>query len=253
MRYIPVIFLLLTFLACSPGESGKVRPVGASTAVQAAPDTVVSETSGQSQQEKVSPGKKAAQRAWDTAAPESFDVEELNRRRVEWIIKNKPTNIDTVRIKPAKFPGLPVEIASWLEEKGYIIPQTMFNGRSNVILGEYMIRGQQDVAVLAMRDTLMDVLVFEKSTTDSVHTLIKNAPGLWGLEMLYHSVPDSTVRLLYGIETLGTDLIEHFYKSYDWPEPPEIAHQAIWYSLLERNSRFFYYHNGEWIEVQKAD
>jgi hypothetical protein len=247
MRNFPLIFLLLTTLACTTGDSDKVRPVGESTAVSATnPDTVISQPAPAA----TTPAKKA-QRAWDTAATESFDVEELNRRRAEWIEKNKPPSIDTVRIKPTDFPGLPEEIASWLEEKGYIIPKSIFY--PNVICGSYMSKGQQDIAVLAMRNTFMDVLVFEKGKTAKVHTLLKDEPGLWGLEKLYHSAPDSTVKLLNGIVTFGTDLIQQFYESYDWPEPPETSHQAVRYWLLEESSIIFYYYNGVWLRINKGD
>ncbi len=257
LHRFPHFILLLISLACTTGDSGdsgKIRPVGSSAT--AAPDTTASEPQKAATPAATATAKKA-QRAWDTAAAESFDVEELNLKRAVLTGKRTPNKIDTIRLKPSYFPNIPENVANWLEERDYTIPQTMFceiRQFCNVRRGEFIVKGQQDLAVLAVIDTVMDLLVFEKSTTDSVHFLIKNVPALWGLASLYmSSAPDSTVRLLYGIETFGNDEIKYFYEAFDWPEPPEIAHQAIWYSLLEESSIFFYYHNGVWQQVEEAD
>jgi len=243
--FIAVILVFPVLLACGSGDSGQV---GESAA--AAPDSAVTK---QEPVAVVEPApRRPAQRAWDTADSGSFDVEELNRKRAESLLP-APKRIDTLKIKPSEHPALPANIASWLEVRGYIIPQTMFKYNSNVFHGEFMGKGNRDIGVLALRNSVLDVLVFEKCTTDDVHTLVQDVPGVWGLELLYHSVPDSTVRLLYGIETFGVDLMQYFYEAYYWPEPPEIAHEALKFYFRDDSSTIFYFHKGKWLKVNKRE
>jgi hypothetical protein len=194
-RYLLTLLLLATF-ACTPGDSSKVRPVGASVGA-AAPDTAVSVP--QPAPAAMTPAKKA-QRAWDTAAPESFDVDELNRKRAE-PKPEKPfiplTRADTMKMlaqmkpdehgaysymKPSDYPGLPKSIAGWLEERNYVIPQIVppmdrhikeewqFQ---NAIKGEFIRPGQTDWAVYCTNGQNTEILLFKNAITDSL-IVVKN-------------------------------------------------------------------------------
>jgi hypothetical protein len=245
-------FLLLTTLACSPGESGKVRPVGESATVPAAnPDTVISQPAPAA----TTPAKKA-QRAWDTAATESFDVEELNRRRAE--PKQEPINepakqrIDTMRVKPTDFPGLPENIALWLEERGYTIPQTSWiypEEYANAIMGSFIREGQIDWAVLVSRAGLMSLLVFSNSSVEAIHNIFEDVGEDW---WTYVTNPEVAV-YLYEITKYTINEIEQIRSVHPDVITSPILNECIHFYVIEKASSFYYYQDSVWLNIPYMD
>ncbi len=245
MRHIMVtIPLLLCSLACTSGDSGsdKVRPPGESSAAPA-PDTALNAPPPPA-------AKKPARRAWDTAAPESFDVQELNRKRAE----PEPQKIDTMRVIPTEYPGLPVNIAAWLEERGYTIPQCYVpeNGKhSNVIFGDFKEEDQQDCAVLVTDSNRMKLIVFPSSLLSSVEVIVDEEiePYYWRILPVRNNVS----LFSYKIQSVGQEYIKTHYEALGGPEPPEINHKAINLYLVEIASTVYYYKDGIWLQLQGAD
>ena len=211
------------FLSCSltgtSDDSGKVRPVGSSSTP--APDTVVNEQQ---------------QAAAEVKAP-------------------APLKIDTLNCQPSQQPQVTANVSAWLEERNYTIPQTWLlreHGYSNAIRGDFIKKGQHDLAVLAARDTLKDLLVFENSDTTSIIAIFKDVPFGWDVE---NSYTDSSwiATPYYAINCVDKEYIVDRYEAYGGPEPPEIKHDAINYALLGKTSKVLYFHKGEWIELQGAD
>ncbi len=268
IRHIALTILLLPFLACSPGESSKVRPVGASVSA-AAPDTAVSVP--QPAPAATTPAKKA-QRAWDTAAPESFDVEELNRKRAE-PKQEKPfiplTKADTLKmfaemkpdeygaysyLKPSEYSGLPANIAGWLEERNYVIPQIVPPMErfikeewkyQNAIKGAFIRPGQTDWAVYCTSGKDTKIIVFENSDLQSIIVLNKdfdtidllNCCDLW-------------------INTMAPEPINKYYrlsKSDNFDCIPKVDHNGITLGNAYRLFYILYLYNDHWLVYRSTD
>ncbi|MBW7998419.1 MAG: hypothetical protein FVQ81_17970 [Candidatus Glassbacteria bacterium] len=247
-----LVSLLLAALACGSGDSGRVRPVDESDHdVPAAADTQPE----QAPAEKPA-ARRPAQRAWDTSNPESFDVEELNRQRAKSLLPSPPPpplKLDTLRVKPSEHPELPSTIIEWLDEREYIIPQSSFSNLgeySNVIYGEFLRKGQQDCAVLVIKEGNRSLIVFPQGKTNDPHIVCEEEDSnFWAV---YRTRPTTAV-YLYKIEVVGKEYILERYRRYGGPMPPVITHAAINYIIVEKASSVFYYHIDNWIELQGAD
>ena len=87
----------------------------------------------------------------------------------EIIANNAPSRIDTVRLKPTEYPGLPADIARWLEHEGYkYIPQAFVEEPNNVITGRFMNPDSTDTAVFATKDGENHILVFPSGRLENI-------------------------------------------------------------------------------------
>ncbi len=266
-------FLLLITLACTSGDSGgKVRPVGESTAVPATdPDTVVRQPAPAA----LAPGKKAAQRAWDTAAPESFDVEELNRKRaerpapesesepvpltredtIEMLLKIKPDENGAFSyMKPSDYPGLPANIADWLEKRNYVIPQIeppVFQyiekdwGPCNVIIGNFIRPDQTDWAVYCTKGQETRIFIFTEAYTDSIISIERNLKTNDDLDCCSDWINSITPKTLVDYH----ELIES-QRSF---QTPVIDHNGISVGSYDFSNYELYFSMGRWYVFVSTD
>ncbi len=160
--------------------------------------------------------------------------------------------IDTAFVRPSLSPDLPDEIAVWLEQQGYwLIPVigVWSNDYPNVILGDFIIPGQQDLAVYVSDKTNRTLIVFPaKSLNKRMIVLEEPDSNLW---MVYRE--NQIACSAIAIHPVGGEYIVAHYEEFGGPEPPAISHQAINYAILGSASVVYYYHNGQWVELQGAD
>ncbi|MCE5273154.1 hypothetical protein LLH00_17895 [bacterium] len=160
-------------------------------------------------------------------------------------------HVDTVRIAPRDFPGLPASVADWLEARGYSIPQTCIDWEdppNNVTQGDFDGRGEKDVALLALRADSLELLVFFSGQADScsfVHA--EEMSRYWILK-------EAKAYCAFSLETADFDYILRLQKAFAGPEPPAgRRHQGINFWVLNSTSEIYYFDGDRWLCLQGAD
>lgn len=162
----------------------------------------------------------------------------------------KDADAATVRLPPAAFPQLPVNIVHYLQERGCTIPQTYLSREPhNIIRGEFLRPGQTDWAVLCSRNGRSSIMLFSRGSAKSVTQLAEAS------DENYLQTINEGGRIGYSrmIEAVGRDYILSHYRDYGGPRPPSIDHQGIDDGFAEKASVVRYYYRGRWLELQGAD
>jgi hypothetical protein len=166
---------------------------------------------------------------------------------------------DTLKIKPSECPGLPAEIADWLEQRSNIIPQTCYTMSGihlkpeNVLSGEFYKSGQTDWAVLTVDGDSMWVWVFPAGKADNPELLLceKEKPfagSAWFSEP--HIGPEKGY--VYYIEKVDSHvLIKNWEDGFGMPaKTPLINHQGINLRKYDLAGGWqFYHYCGTWIFI----
>jgi hypothetical protein len=154
-----------------------------------------------------------------------------------------------VRLPPSAFPELPVVVRAELERRGCTIPQLKKGAAlSNVIHGQFAVRGRTDWAVLCSVQGSSSILVFQKGAERNPASLSEEND----FGCLQGSNPDDYV---FGrmIAVVGKDFIMKHYEAYGGPTPPPISHEGIDDAVYEKGSAVKYLYSGKWITLTGAD
>lgn len=134
-------------------------------------------------------------------------------------------------IDPVQIDNLSPEISRVLTKEGCKIPQWKY-GFGGVAVGEFVQKGQTDIAVICIRDGISTIKVF------------------WGGPK---SCPSNIKSIGQFINTVNEKYITDRYHDYGGTEPPPITHDGLNDHFVEKASIVRYCHNGVWIELTGAD
>lgn len=147
-----------------------------------------------------------------------------------------------IRLLPVDaFPSLPVAVASWLEQRGCLIPQTFeAQGPENVIHGSFRSAGSHDWAALCSVHGTTTLYVFFAGEDDHPAALRSQPDTAWlGAE------PGSSI---YGSAWgISTELASDLRDTYQIQTSFRINHDAIEDSRLEQSLKVRYYREGKWL------
>jgi hypothetical protein len=150
----------------------------------------------------------------------------------------------TIRhLPPSSFPDLPAPVATALNRRGCLIPQSYeAHQPENVIHGSFERPDSSDWAVLCTeKDGKVSLLVFFSSDpTSPIH--ISGAPE----DSFLQPLPDGK-ELGFGaaIDSASPERI-HDAQIGLTPRPPRLDHDAIALSFLERKTVYRYFSNSKW-------
>jgi len=156
-------------------------------------------------------------------------------------------HVDTVRIRPRDFLGLPASVADWLEAHGYTIPQAEFPSEpNNVTRGAFTAPGQEDWAVLAYKPDSLVLIVFEESRG--------YRPQIVDSDEYYYSPEVERLLIEYCIGTADSEYIRNCFEAFGGRTPPHVLnHEGINYAYIDKGSSIAYFYEGEWVWLQGGD
>ena len=166
---------------------------------------------------------------------------------------------DTPYLFPHEHPDLPVHIADWLSERGYVIPQV--NGMlllddvcpCNAIRGEFKKKGQAEWAVYCTNREKNCIFIFWQGKVDNFD-IIEKQPAYINNETKFL---DISIRCcpFYMDRATGT-LIKRQYQlasSYIDTKLPPIQHDGILFGIFESGGLILYFYKDQWIVLPGGD
>ena len=154
-----------------------------------------------------------------------------------------------VRLPPTAFPELPANVIRELQRRGCTVPQEAYTKKPhNVIKGEFAKPGQIDWAVLCSVRGVSSILVFWNGSE-------KNPSAIAPAEdrNYLQGITAEQFGFSRGITSVGKGFIMKHYRAYGGPTPPPVGHQGIDDAFIEKGSRTWYFHGGEWLQLTGAD
>ena len=153
------------------------------------------------------------------------------------------------RLPPSAFAELPPGIVDNLTTRGCSIPQSFPDSTPhNVVRGGFGSRDQTDIAVLCLRDTTSVIVFYRGGLPDSVMEL---APQ----QHLRAELTDATSGFLFSraIGVADSAFIQSRYERYGGPTPPVLDHLGINDIFVGKGSVVWYWHRGQWLQLQGSD
>jgi hypothetical protein len=153
------------------------------------------------------------------------------------------------RLRVEDYAELPSGAAAVLQSRHCTIPQPNNDGPArNVIQGEFFGKRQKGWAVLCSSGGKSSILVFRNNYDSSPDEIAKSPDS----QFLIDTWQGETV---YSREISAVDqkFILRRHRAYGGPKPPPIDHNGIDDAFLEKASITWYWHNGEWMQLQGAD
>ena len=155
---------------------------------------------------------------------------------------------------PHEHPDLPKNIADWLSERGYVIPQDIPKEDwdkyfpINVISGEFIKRGQTDIAVFCTNRKKTAIIIFLSGKLDELE-IIDRTP-----DSISPSHPEGVPLECchYWLTPISAENIFKTYlvmRSYDIKQPPPLYHDGFWAVW----STIYYNFEGEWHSMLGGD
>jgi len=155
----------------------------------------------------------------------------------------------TLRLKPAAFSQLPVNIVSFLQKLSCTVPQIFGESTPhNVIRGQFARSGQFDWAVLCSRSRVSSILVFWNGSTKSVAEIARSDD-----KSFLQGIGGENIGFSRAIDVVDKDYILEHYREYGGRKPPQIKHQGINDAFVEKASSVHYFYRKRWLELQGAD
>jgi len=155
----------------------------------------------------------------------------------------------TLRLKPAAFSQLPVNIVSFLQKRSCTVPQIFGESTPhNVIRGQFARSGQFDWAVLCSRSRVSSILVFWNGSTKSVAEIARSDD-----KSFLQGIGGENIGFSRAIDVVDKDYILEHYREYGGRKPPQIKHQGINDAFVEKASSVHYFYRKRWLELQGAD
>lgn len=175
--------------------------------------------------------------------------------------------IDTLIIEPHEAGDLPKSVAAWLETRDLLIPQNLveygggYNSENcNAICGSFIGIDQKDYAVLTVERSAIDdscsLWVFP--TGDTLAPILLGPYKLEfyaGTNWWPYYGKNSPLGYAWYIRPMSKEWITGLQKyATKQEEFPEIAHEGIFLSIVDKGGGWHYYYNGnEWINLAGAD
>lgn len=157
-------------------------------------------------------------------------------------------NVDT--ISPNQHPDLPDNVRPYLTARDCTILQAFESGFVHkVVTGQFVRPGQEDLAVLAERDHISVILVFERSDTTVVHQV---NPAGTRVHVIAHSDSDEPV---YGrrIRRVPALDVREEARHLGGPVPKRAGHDGIEDALVGHVRLIHYRENGRWLLIDPAE
>jgi len=157
------------------------------------------------------------------------------------------------RLPPSAFSGLSQEIIRALESRGCTIPQVYDDLRPhNVIHGEFIKKGQKDLAVLCSREQISTILIFQGGVANKVLE-IASSPD----EKRLQTFADGQYGYSREIMTAGKKQIIQYNKNAKEfgveQDLPQITHDGIDDIFVNKASVVHYYYKGQWQKLLGSD
>jgi len=152
-----------------------------------------------------------------------------------------------VRLAPNKFTELPKNIITALETRGCTVPQTYFHIQpGNVIRGEFEKKDQKDWAVLCSKNGVSLILIFWNGSDKKIDEI-----NVASDKEQLSNLGDGKLRFTREIEVVNRANILENAEFYGEEPPPiePVEHEGIG----ERYGVVYYYHQGKWLEIHKAE
>ncbi len=146
------------------------------------------------------------------------------------------------RLPVSSFPQLPAEVASLLNQRGCMIPQTYQAHRpENVIHASLEHAGSSDWAVLCSSQGTVSLLAFLGSAP-AVPVLLASAPET---ERLQAHDPTGVLGFNWGIDPASPEQV-HDAQSGMEHRPPLLDHDALADSVVDRRTVYHFCSKGVW-------
>ena len=154
------------------------------------------------------------------------------------------------RLRVEDYPELPSGVGAVLQSRHCTIPQPNKDGPArNVIKGEFFRKEQKGWAVLCSSGGKSSILVF-RNNNDSSPDEIAESPDH---QFLINNTWQGGTVYSREISAVDQEFILRHYRAYSGPKPPPIDHNGIDDAFLEKASITWYWHNGNWAQLQGAD
>ena len=145
----------------------------------------------------------------------------------------------------SSFPGLPLEVAGQLTDRGCLIPQTYEARRpENVVHASLESPGSSDWAVLCSVQGTVRLLVFFGSVPDKPTTLATATET----QRLQPHFGTPVLGFNWGIDPATPDAI-HQAQIGLTPRPPRVDHDALADSDIDKKTIYHFYAKGAWSLV----
>ena len=117
-----------------------------------------------------------------------------------------------------------------------------------MIQGEFFRRGQKGWAVLCSSGGKSSILVFRDSYDRSPEQIAESTDKRFIID-------GSQGGKIYSreISAVGQEFVLRHHLVYGGPKPPPIDHDCIDDAFLEKASITWYWHDGDWVQLQGAD
>jgi hypothetical protein len=151
-------------------------------------------------------------------------------------------------LPPSSFPDLPDPVASELNQRGCLIPQTyQAHQPENAVHGSFQRAGSSDWAVLcSVKGTVSLLVFFDSSAKPSVLAT--------SLETQRLQVHESTgvLGFNWGIDVASPQAI-HDAQNGLTPRPERLDHDALADSVVDRKIIYRYFANNAWLVLDMPD
>lgn len=154
------------------------------------------------------------------------------------------------RLPPDSFPQLPQPVASNLESRGCLIPQTyQAHGPENVVHGSFERPGSSDWAILCSAHGTASLLVYFGSHAGQQPSgepfVLAATPET---ERLQENIATRTLGFDWAID-VATPQQVHDAQIGLSPRPPLLGHDAVADSTIDRRTVYHFYEKGAWTLV----
>jgi len=165
---------------------------------------------------------------------------------------------DTMLLDPREVADLPRDIAGWLAERGYGIPQ--FDPMEDtgfyhtVIRGEFCKPAQEDLAVICVRSDSLHVLFFPGKSTAAAQTVVSKPNSMFRLSGGVARLKSRDAPGYYyccAIKKFDKDILDNISELAGKPLPQHPTYQAIaLYIVGKPNLGVYFCFNGKWQEFR---
>lgn len=153
------------------------------------------------------------------------------------------------RLPVSSFPALPAALASLLNRRGCLIPQTyQAYGPENVVHASLERAGTSDWAVLCSSGGTVSLLVYFTSAPTELH-LLAAAPET---ERLQAHGPDGILGFDWGIDSASPQQVHDAQAGLD-PRPPLVDHDALAEAIINGETVYHFYSKDAWTELETPD
>jgi hypothetical protein len=158
-------------------------------------------------------------------------------------------NRDTKRIEPAALAGIPDAIRAALIRRRCAIPQPWgTTGQRNVVRGRFNDGPVVDWAVLCSRDLSSTILVFWDNSASSIAELATTLDAAYLQVVIGRQIGFSRA-----IDVASPVVIREYAGDVGRSKLPSLDHDGINDAFVGKASVIWYWHQGQWLQLEGAD